>query len=380
MKKSIIELGKEHDNKEEIKFFLTYINNDTIPEIGVKRYSFGGILYFEGDNVKRFFCETGNDSIYFIPNGSLVSRVFRHREEYSCEIYSFPDFKEKSESDYEKAKAKYGELTGWSDSVEANLISYTEILTYLGFPEEAYEVYTTDDLDGDGKKEKKGITGIYEYDSLYGREQKKTAIYINNKIKYNATYDWSEEGPISIEITDINPSDKFKELVVKSYDGHGIEENTVFRYKNKKLKYLFCEVAFKTNDKPDDTVTLFAYSSSRLGVLGIWKDYKITKNGLKELRKKGTFDVCGDQQYTASEDIKIYKNSDKKKIVKTIKAGEVFRVTKLMYKYNKESKYYTCQYAYVDTKDRNNAGWIYVEGNATPWEGNFMVDNYMWYD
>ena len=183
-----------------------------------------------------------------------------------------------------------------------------------------------------------------------------------------------------MEITDINPEDKYKELVVRSYGGHGEAECSVFRYKNKKLKYLFYSTAFYTNDKPDDTVTLLDNTSSRLGVLGIRKDYKITKNGLAEVKSHGTFDAAYVHWYSASEDIKVYKKADKKNVVNTIKAGESFAVTKIMSKYNKEEKRYTWQYAYVDTKDKKNAGWIYIEGNASPWEGNFMVSNYMWYD
>ncbi len=95
--------------------------------------------------------------------------------------------------------------------------------------------------------------------------------------------------------------------------------------------------------------------------------------------KKGTYEVKNnDYWYYASESIKVYKEPGKKSVLKTIKNGEKFRVTKIMTKYSKEYQSYVAQYAYIVLDDMSS-GWIYIEGHANPGEGGFMVSNYLWY-
>ncbi len=388
LKNLLTELINTGDEKAGSDFSLIYITDDDIPEIDFTGYFYNpekftgywyaGIIYFKGNKAEIYSTYSEWYEYDYVPRSGIVCESGNVRgEEVDPEYFTIPDLKKKTKAEYEAAKKKKGE------SPQTERIGYYDLMLYLGYPELAYDVYTKVDLNGDGKKEAIGIravSGKNDYNWYSESYSKKTNIFINNISKYEGSYDWSQEGPISIEITDINPSDKFKELVILSYGGHGEEEYTVFRYKNKKLNYLFSAMAFYINDKPDDTVALFTNTASRLGVLGIRKDYKITKDGLVAVKNHGSFEVAFVHWYSASEDIKVYKNSDKKRVVNTIKAGESFAVTKIMYKYNKEEKGYTCQYAYVDTKDKKNAGWIYIEGYASPWEGNFMVSNYMWYD
>ena len=236
------------------------------------------------------------------------------------------------------------------------------------------------DIDGDGKEELIEIRNIEEYDELYGAYVEKSALYINNKQKYIGYYDWNEGGYVNISFIDINSADKYIEIVVESIDAQEMREYHVFRYKKKKIQYLFGCQGFETNDKKDDTLNIYTSTNSRLGPCGIYREFKIKKGEAVQNGKKGTFKAAQpDYWYVASENIKIYKDANKKNQIGTIKSGEKFLVKKINIKYNKKEKEYTAHYAYIDTANKKNAGWIYIEGKASPWDGGFMVENYMWY-
>lgn len=346
------------------EFYLVYINDDDIPEIwfnGADPY-YEGVLYFKGNSIEEFSEEGKYSSLSYIPRSGLISYSFEDPhfdDSFEFCVYSFPDFKEKTEKDYEKALKKYDHVS------DSECLSYYDMMAYLGYPELAYDAYTEADLDGDGKKETIGIRAVRDENSsnMYYGYSKVSNIFINNQSKYAAYNNWAYEGGVYLSIIDINPADSYKEISVEYFDPHGLSEYAVFRYKNKKLKLLFDE-PYIINTKNNDSITILKLSYSRLGYTYVKVDCKIKKNGLKEIKKKGVFNLSYANYFTAAENIKVYAKTDKKKIVTTIKVGEGFTVTKLKKLYNKESKEYTWQYAYVETAKGGFKGWINIEGTA----------------
>ena len=236
------------------------------------------------------------------------------------------------------------------------------------------------DLDGNGKKE------VIKYSATeLGDMSAKVNVYVNGSLAYSETcelsdwYYWTEAS-----ICDINPKDKYKEVVldVKSEFGHSL---IVLRYKKKKLKLLFKveDVAhdFKlvSEQKKGDKVLAYDASYCALGNhIKTIKTYKIKNKKLVEVKPKSqiyTVDnspiyVEGDYYepsgYIAARDITVYSSSDGKKSVSTIKKGTEFFITKLKYQ-NGNGKY-----ALVDIKDgKKSVGWIDVED----YDGDCIVEN-----
>lgn len=236
----------------------------------------------------------------------------------------------------------------------------------------SYDIFQKADLNGDGKEESIGIKkNQLENDGV------KADIYINNKLKYEETIDWSDG--MWIDIIDINPKDSLKEIRISSEYGHGEEEYYVYRYKKKKLTKLFhSEYGFLTNESNNDTVSVFETSQSRLGLFGYYRDCKIKNGALVPTKKKGVF-KCRPDWFTAAQNIVVYKK-DMKTVVKTLYKGDTFQVTKVKVAYDSETQKSKIKYAYIDTVSKKGAGWINIEG-AVWFESDdpLVSDWYAWH-
>ena len=247
------------------------------------------------------------------------------------------------------------------------LFLFLALFSYL--PSKAETILEQDevleyDLDGNGKKEKIVYYISKDYDNLSG-----LSLYINDSLAYNyAPSEYLYYGA-KVYITDINPGDKNKEVVV-DFNEEFNHTFYVFRYKKNKLKlllkqeYVYWAFDLVSEQKKGENVLMYDEAYCALGNnVPIIKNYKIKKQTLKEIKPKDKiYDVVsdrwglGDNWYTAAKKITVYKSSDGKKTVKTINAGTEFIVTKIKYKKN------TAVYAEIKIKgETKSAGWINVK-------------------
>lgn len=242
------------------------------------------------------------------------------------------------------------------------------------------------DLDGDGKKERirfeietEKKTSEYDYTYTY------TVIsglhfYVNNKRSYvrkwfNTNY---PPGNIKVELFDLNPSDKIKELKVtidycidESYD------YDVLKYSDNELSLLFETGLWPVQgiaekQSADENVICERAIVCAIGEPVFYSVYRIKDQKLEELDisnktlKISTTDWFGKKFiYTADTEIPMYKKAKEGKIIYTIRKGESFQLTKIKMVKGK------AKYGYVKLKDSKKSGWIDVEGDE--WSHHLVV-------
>lgn len=234
------------------------------------------------------------------------------------------------------------------------------------------------DLDGDGIDEK------ISYSISKSSNQITVKIYVNDSLKYSGKEKINDEYyKTDVSIYDINPDDKYGEIVVdirSEYD----HKLYAYRYKSNKLKLLFkaIDISFENKLLPDqkkgNKVLMYDASTCALGNhITTIKNYKIKNKKLVEVPPKSqiyTVDEDADgyeRWYIAAKDLTVYKSSDGKKAVSTIKEGTEFKISKLQFIDGEAT------YAMVNIKNgKKSAGWINVYYD--PWNDdwdNHIVEN-----
>lgn len=217
------------------------------------------------------------------------------------------------------------------------------------------------DLDGNGKDEE--IYTRIEYttdDWLYSID-----VSINGKKVYSQIFEDNHcifRGDVSY--IDINPKDKYKDVIITVEDEFSCREK-VYRYKKKKLKLLFDTdwVGFLEGvvpeQKNDKNVLMYEQITTSIGnCFYVVTNNKIKKQKLKEIKPKdGIYTVVdeswGGRDYTfiLAKDVEIYSKPDGKKVKKTLKEGTEFYVTKL--------KLIKGEYALISLVDgESEIGWL----------------------
>ena len=196
-----------------------------------------------------------------------------------------------------------------------------------------------EDLDGNGTKEEIYTRIEYTTDEwLYSID-----VSINGKKVYSQIFENNQSifrGDVSL--FDINPKDKYKDVIITVEDEFSCREK-VYRYKKKKLKLLFDTdwVGFLEGlvpeQKNDKNVLMYEQITTSIGnCFYVVTNNKIKKQKLKEIKPKdGIYTVVdeslGGRDYTfiLAKDVEIYSKPDGKKVKKTLKEGTEFYVTKL---------------------------------------------------
>ena len=212
------------------------------------------------------------------------------------------------------------------------------------------------DLDGNGSKEEisfsKSINSYLEW----------VGVYVNGARLYTYINEYQNDYyDASVSIYDINPADKFKEIVVEIIAEFN-HSYYAYRYNNGKLKLLFSEEDeindFQLLPKQKKGKKVLAYDAVDCALgnhVTIIKNFKVKNKKLVEVKPKtGIYKVAYDYAYTSAKKIPVYKNTGDKSAIMTIKKGTKFIITKL--KYANDGK----KYAMVKLKGKENVGWIDV--------------------
>lgn len=219
------------------------------------------------------------------------------------------------------------------------------------------------DLDGNGKEETISTRTeytveewIYSVDVSINGKKVFSEILENNECIFQA----------SVYVSDINPKDGYKELVVDLADEFSSQQR-VYRYKKKKLKLLFDtgSIGFLeglvSKQKKDDNVLMYEQVTTPIGnCFYVTTNNKIQKYKLKEINPKNDIYTVIDQSwggrdltFILAKEADIYTKSNLKKVKTTLKKGTEFHVTKLK-KVNGEFAY-----AYISLADgESNIGWL----------------------
>ena len=231
------------------------------------------------------------------------------------------------------------------------------------------------DLDGDGKKEQliyqmSTKDGLLDWIDFSIQNTNQGFCFKNT---YKADY-----YSASVSIYDINPKDKFKEVVIRI-----VAETThsyyVYRYKNGKLNLLFKVEdigmgSFWIAPKQKKGNKVLAYSCETCalgGVNNVVKNYKIKSQKIVECKPKSQIYKVGNggQEYVAAKTISVFETSDGKNVLSNIKPGTKFKVTKL--KYDNDGP----AYALISIKDNKNLGWINVKYYYGCWSDDPLVED-----
>ncbi len=246
------------------------------------------------------------------------------------------------------------------------------------------------DLDGDGKVEKvstesngecdyENYTGFFNfYLKIDGKTLFKEELVITSMENF---YDVAELGYIEAEIVDINPDDKYKEILLKYYciEDDLLLKIKILRLQKGKLKcicddesisgYSYFNIAQGNNKYINVAVDFW---NDSLGCVWIKNTYKI-KNGKLVLKKAKNdvytalpdFSATGSYtKFKTTVSLKIYSDSACTKQIDTLAKGNKFYVKKLkLVNYGKDSEIgQKPMAAYVKTST-GIKGWIYLEND-----------------
>lgn len=199
------------------------------------------------------------------------------------------------------------------------------------------------DLDGDGKKE----NIKYTLKSTYLEESDKNSfdfkLYINGSV---ALRDKGEGYDISkgVEFIDINPKDKFVELMVYYEDEHDGYRTGLhgYRYKNGKLKLLFKSDntnalgffgKFSEKQQKNNNIRFLEAVNCAAGGIYIKRDYKIKNRQLVPIKAKNDIYPVYEKWYVTNEWLFVYGDSNLKGFYSNIiYSGEEIKIKKIKYR------------------------------------------------
>ena len=226
---------------------------------------------------------------------------------------------------------------------------------------DVYEDSYMKDLDGNGKKEEISTRIEYSLDEWVHSID----VSINGKKVISEIFqDNTSIFQAGVGFIDINPKDKYLELVVSVADEFSCREK-VYRFKKKKLKLLFdtegtgyLEGLVEKQNKDKNVLMITELTTSIGNCFYVITDNKIKKQQLKEIKPKdGIYTVIEeswggrDLKFTLAKDVEIYSKPDGKKVKMTLKEGTEFTVTKL--------KMIKGEYALISLVDgESNVGWL----------------------
>ena len=226
------------------------------------------------------------------------------------------------------------------------------------------------DLDGDGKKEKIRYEAEYELDEL--SFTKAVHFYINDKM-FSVETKINEDGYSSmgwayIYVTDINTSDKYKDLDIYLDGEEWPAGDIVLRYESNKLRTLFTSggsnaLSLADKQKSGNTVIAIREVYSSLGQTQVFSEYKIkNKKMVEKMPEYCTLEVSNKWMkkywYELAKEADVYKKPDGNKVVKTLKKGNKFRISAIRMVNGEPA------YVQISIKGSKNIGWIKIQKDS----------------